>query len=542
MNTSSSGRRRLRWMTLALLCTSVLIVTVDSTILNVALPTLVADLGATDSELQWIVDAYALALACLVLIAGSVADRIGRKRMLVTGIATFAAASLWAAYSGSVPMLVAARAGMGAGAAMIMPSTLAVITDLFPDRRERQQAMGVWGAMSGLGVALGPIAGGLLLSRYEWGSVFLVNVPVAAVALIGVALLVVESRDPHPRRPDLPGALASVSGMALLLWAIIEAPEHGWASGLVIGTGTAGLAVLGAFVLWERAVDQPMLDLRLFHKREFAAPIAVLGLNFFALFGALFVITQFLQFHLGYEPVSAGIRIIPTAGGLIVAAGLSTRVVHLVGPRIPVTIGLASIGVGLWTLSRLDVGDAYAASVPGLVLIGMGAGLVMPTCIGLVVGSAPRSQSGVASGTGSVALQLGAALGVAVVGSLVSTRYQDRMTGALDASPVGVGQEVADTVLGSLGGALQVAARVKEPLAGSLREAAHEAFLAGSALGLAAAAAVAAVACLFAVFAMPGRRTAPLSAADLESVAHPHDEIALVGDNDPIHAARTRRS
>jgi len=261
-----------RWLALGVLCLSLLIVTLDNTVLNVALPTLVRDLGATSTDLQWIVDAYVLVFAGLLLVSGSIADRFGRKWAFVAGLVGFGGCSVWAAFSGSVGMLIAARASMGVGGALIMPSTLALITSMYTETRERQRAFGIWAATTGAGVALGPIIGGLLLAHFGWGSVFLINVPIAAVAL-GLAFpFIPNSRNPRAGRPDLLGALLSISGLGFLLWAIIDAPVHGWASPTVIGAGSAGVGVLVCFAVWERFASQPMLRLSFFRNREFSGP------------------------------------------------------------------------------------------------------------------------------------------------------------------------------------------------------------------------------------------------------------------------------
>ncbi len=278
----ASGRR---WLALAVLCISLLIVNIDNTVLNVVLPTLVRDLNATSTQLQWIVDAYVIVFAGLLLVAGSVADRVGRKRTFLVGLILFAAGSTWAAFSDSVGTLIAARASMGIGGALIMPSTLSIITKMFADRGERQRAIGFWAGTSGLGVALGPIIGGVLLAHFWWGSVFLINVPIALAGLALAIPLVPDSKNPVAPRPDVLGALLSVAGLGLLLWSIIEAPVRGWSSGLVIVTGIGGLVVLGGFTAWELTTSHPMLNVQFFRRRTFSAAIASVGLATLGLFG-----------------------------------------------------------------------------------------------------------------------------------------------------------------------------------------------------------------------------------------------------------------
>jgi EmrB/QacA subfamily drug resistance transporter len=493
-----------RWLALAVLCVSLLMVTLDNTVLNVALPTLVRDLHATTTELQWIVDAYVIVFAGLLLVAGSVADRIGRKRVFVAGLIAFAAGSTWAAFSSSVGMLIAARASMGLGGAMMMPSTLSIITDMFRDPGERQRAIGFWAGTTGLGVALGPIVGGLLLARFWWGSVFLINVPIAMLGVACALPLIPDSKNPAALPPDAAGALMSIAGLGLVLWSLIEAPVRGWSSPLVIGAGVAGLAVLAVFVAWERASSHPMLNIAFFRRRRLSAAVCSVGLVMFGLFGALFVLTQYLQFSLGYSALQAGIRVLPAAGAIAVIAPLSTAVVRAIGTRFTVAAGLLVIAAGLWQLSTASTATTYADILPGLVLLGVGAALTIPSATESVMGSLPVEHTGVGSATNGTFLQVGGALGVAVIGSLLNTRYQDQMTSALASHP-GVPHAVLQTILGSLGGALAVASRVGGFLGAELAQLARSAFISGMDLGLATGACVAAAGCVIAVIALPSR-------------------------------------
>lgn len=492
-----------RWAALVVLCVSLLIVTLDNTILNVALPTLVRELGATTTQLQWIVDAYALAFAGLMLVAGSGADRFGRRRVFTAGLAVFGAASAWAAYSGSVGMLIAARAGMGVGAALMMPATLSIITDVFRDPGERRRAIGVWAATSGLGIAIGPVAGGLLLEHFWWGSVFWVNIPFAAAGLLSARALVPESRNPAALRPDPAGSVLSTAGLGLLLWAIIEAPVHGWTSAVVLTAGGTGLAVLVCFALWERATSHPMLNLGFFRERRFSIATSSVALAMFGLFGALFVLTQYLQFSLGYSALATGVRVLPVAGLLAVVAPLSPVLVRAAGTKAVVTAGLVAVAGGLWQLSGADVRSTYGDVVGGMLLLGLGAGLVVPAALDSLMGTLPPGDTGVGAATNGVSVQMGGALGVAVVGSLLSTRYQDRMGPPL--APYRLPREVSDSVLGSLGGALGLAERVGGTSGRLLAQLARSAFLSGMGLGLTVGAAVTAAGAVLALAALPSR-------------------------------------
>jgi EmrB/QacA subfamily drug resistance transporter len=495
-----------RWLALAVLCVSLLIVTLDNTVLNVVLPTLVRDLHATTTQLQWIVDAYVMVFAGLLLVAGSVADRVGRKRTFLAGLAAFAAGSTWAAFSGSVGVLIAARASMGIGGALIMPATLAIITDMFRDGGERQRAIGLWAGTSGVGVALGPIIGGLLLAHFWWGSVFLINLPIAALGFLCAVPLVPDSRNPAAAAPDLAGGLLSIAGLGLVLWSLIEAPVRGWSSGLVIGAGLGGLAVLAAFAAWERASSHPMLNLEVFRRRQFSAAISSVGLVTFGLFGALFVLTQYLQFDLGYSALQAGVRVLPAAGAIAVVAPLSTLLVRAAGTKLTTAAGLLIVAGGLWQISGATVTTIYTGTLAGMILLGLGAGLVIPSGTASVMGSLPREHTGVGSATNGAFLQIGGALGVAVIGSLLATRYQGHVTTAL--APYHVPQAALSTILGSLGGALGVAGHIGGVLGAALAHLARSAFVSGMDLGLTVGAAVAVAGCLLALALLPSRPAA----------------------------------
>ena len=507
---ASPVRPARRGLALGVLCLSLLIVTLDNTVLNVALPTLVRDLGATSTDLQWIVDAYVLVFAGLLLVSGSVADRFGRKWTFIAGLVGFAGCSIWAAFSGSVGMLIAARASMGVGGALIMPSTLALITSMYTDPRERQRAFGLWAATTGAGVALGPIIGGLLLAHFSWGSVFLINVPIAALALVLAFPFVPNSRNLQAGRPDVLGALLSISGLGLLLWAIIDAPVHGWSSPTVIGAGIGGVAVLVCFAVWERFASQPMLRLSFFRRREFSVAVLSVSMVMFGLFGALFVLTQFLQFDLGYTALQTGVRLLPAAGSIILVAPFASLLERAFGTKLVVGAGLLLIAGGLWEISGATVATTYVGTLAGMIMLGVGAALVIPSVTASVMGSLPADHTGIGAATNSAFLQLGGALGVAVIGSQFSTRYQGQMVAAL--APYHFPAGVESTILGSVGGALEVAGREGGMAGEMLAGWARTAFVSGMDLAFLTGALVAAAAALLALLALPGRpqRGAPV--------------------------------
>jgi EmrB/QacA subfamily drug resistance transporter len=492
-----------RWLTLAVLCVPLLIVSLDNTVLNVAVPTLVRKLHASDSELQWIVDAYVLVFGGLMLVSGSLADRVGRKRTFLIGLALFAACSMWAALSGSSEMLIAARASMGLGATLIMPATLAIITNTFTDRGERQRALGLWAGTTGAGVALGPIVGGLLLAHFAWGSVFLINVPVALLGLAAGIPFVPGSRNEQAQRPDLAGSPLSVLGLGLVLWAVIEAPVHGWTSSEVLGTAAGGLAALAAFVGWELRTSHPMLRLDFFRQRAFSGAVVSAATMMFALMGMLFVLTQYMQFQLAYSPLAAGIRMLPAAGPIALVAPFSAIAVRRLGTKLTVALGLALVAGGLWQMSGATVTTTYSGVVAGAVMIGVGAGLVMPATTGSLMGTLPLEHTGIGSATNGSFLNVGGAIGVAVLGSIMSTRYEHRLgaSAAIHVLPSAVHQ----TVLGSLGAALTVAERIGGVLGSELAQSARAAFMGGMSTTLAIGAAAVLAGVLVALVVLPSR-------------------------------------
>ena len=497
-----------RWAALGVLCAAALIINVDATILNVALPTLVRKLHATSSELQWVVDSYALVFAGLLLVGGSLADRFGRKRFFLIGLTVFAAGSIGAALSGSVELLIAWRAAMGAGAALTIPASLSIINDVFRDPAQRAKAIGAWAAMIGLGIAIGPIAGGLLLARFSWGSIFLVNVPIVIAAFAGAIVLLPDSKNPVADRPDPIGAALSIAGLGLLLWAIIEGPTKGWGSMSVVGVGALSVAALAGFIAWEAHTDHPMLNLAFFRERRFSVAAASESLGIFGLMGALFLQTQFLQFVLGYSPLQAGLRILPTAAMICISAPLSPIIARRIGIKLVVAASLAAIAGGLWQISAASTPTAtYGSIVAGMLLLGLGAGLLLPTATNSVVGSVPQGDSGIGSATNTVALQVGGALGVAVIGSAMLSRYQSHMTAALSGRHLPIA--ATHTIIGSLGGALTLAGDVGGATGAQLARVARAAFMSGMQLSLAVGALVALAGVLLVLARLPSRSSQP---------------------------------
>ncbi|MCE2527245.1 MAG: DHA2 family efflux MFS transporter permease subunit [Actinomycetia bacterium] len=475
---STSAIYRRRWLTLVTLSTSLLIIGLDNTVLNVAIPTLQREFNATATTLQWMIDAYILVFAGLLLTMGSLGDRFGRKRALQAGILVFGLASMLAAFADSSAQLIAARALMGIGGALIMPSTLSIITNVFP-REERGKAIGVWAAVAGVGIGLGPLIGGYLLEHFWWGSVFFINIPIAVVALVAGWFLVPESKDPDPRGLDIVGALLSISAVSILVYAIIEAPTHGWTDGLVVSGFVVGLLLLGAFVLWERKTDHPMLNMRFFRNPRFSAGAGAISIGFFSLFGIIFGLTLYLQFVQGYTPLEAGMRMIPLSLGMVVGAGSSHRLVAKVGTNRVVAMGLLILSGLLASMSLWDPETSYWVLGSSLFVMAFGMGNLMAPSTDAVMGAVPEANAGIASATNDVTRMVAGAFGVAVTGSLINTAYSNSMSGSLADLPPQAAAAAGDSV----GAAVSIAANLPPAAAQRLVDTARAAF--SDALGIA---------------------------------------------------------
>ncbi len=424
------------WLILAVLCTSVFIIVVDGTIVNVALPTFVRELGATTSQLQWIIDAYVLVFAGLLMAAGSIGDRYGRKGVLQIGLVLFALTSLGAAFADSASQLIVWRALMGIGGALIFPATLALLVNVFTVPKQRAVAIAVWAATSGLAVALGPVTGGLLLRHFWWGSVFLVNVPVIVVALALIAWAVPTSRDTTVHRFDPLGIALSILGITSLVWAVIEGPHHGWLSvSSMLAFGLAATLIV-TFVWWERHIDHPMLDVTVFSNMRFTAGSLSVTFAFFALFGFIFMVTQYFQFVRGYDTLEAGVRTVPFALFTGIAAPLSAKLAGRFGTKAVVAIGLASMAVGFAWTTTLAVDSSYWLVVGQMFFMGGGLGLVNAPATEAIMGSVPPDKAGVGSAVNDTARELGGTLGVAIVGSLFASIYASRLGELLVDTPV----------------------------------------------------------------------------------------------------------
>lgn len=418
---------RRRWLTLVVLCVSLVVIVLDNTILNVAIPTLArprlaGGLGASASDLQWVVDGYTVVFAGALLTAGSIGDRFGRYRTLAAGLFVFGAGSLLSALATSASMLIATRALMGTGGAFIMPSTLSILTNVFVDPTERRKAIGMWAGVAGLG-GLGPVTGGFLLNHFWWGSVFLVNVPIVAAGLLAGYFLIPDSRDPSASKLDPLGAVLSMAGLGAVLWAVIEAPSHGWASDRILLAFAVGFVILGLFIKWELTCSSPMLNMHFFQNPRFAAASGAITLTFFALFGTIFLLTQYLQIVLGYSALKAGAILLPQAAVMLVFAPMSSVWVGRFGSKAVVAGGLFVVSGALLGLSLLNEASGIRSIVGIAMILGFGMAHVMAPATDSIMGSLPRAKAGVGSAVNDTTRQTGGAIGVAVLGSLLASRY-----------------------------------------------------------------------------------------------------------------------
>jgi EmrB/QacA subfamily drug resistance transporter len=493
-----------RWWTLLVLCLSVLLVTIDNTIVNVALPTLSRDLRASTSGLQWIVDAYTLVFAGLLLVAGHLGDRFGRRKLLQIGLVLFGLTSLAAAFADTSGQLIAGRAAMGASAALIFPATLGLLSNIFTDPRERATAIGVWSAVAGVAVALGPVTGGVLLAHFSWSSVFLVNLPLVVLALVAGAWLLPESKDSAPGRFDLLGALGSVAAVGLLVRTVIEAPAHGWTSASTLAGLIGSGVVLAAFIAWERRRAHPLLDVTLFADLRFSAASFAITAAFFGLFGFIFLITQFFQAVLGFSTLRAGLATLPFAGVTIVLSPIAIALMNRFGTTRVVASGLILMSGGFALASTSGPDASYWGRVVISMLL-MAAGLALTTgpATDAVMGALPVSKAGAGSAVNDTTREVGGTLGVAVIGSVMSSFYGTRLGDAWAGLglPTQALTGARESVVAGLASVTSLPASAQAPAAAAVRTA----FVDGLQAGSLVAAGTTAVAALAVLVFLPAR-------------------------------------
>jgi EmrB/QacA subfamily drug resistance transporter len=537
LSQARSGSRR--WWILAVLCLSVLLVVVDNTIVNVALPTISRKLSASTQDLQWVVDAYTLVFAGLLLVGGNMGDRFGRRRWMQVGLVLFAVFSVAAALSRTTGELIAARAAMGVAAALIYPATLALLINVFTAAKERATAIGIWSGVSGLAVAIGPVSGGLLLRHFTWSSVFLVNVPIVIVALAAGAWLLPESRDPKAGRFDPVGALLSIAGIGLLTYTVIEAPRHGWESAATLG-GFAGTAVLlAAFVVSQLRRPDPMLDVRLFRNPRFTAGSLSIALAFFGLFGFIFMITQYFQIVRGYDPLRAGLATLPFAVVTGAFSPIAIVVMKRIGTKAVVTGGMLLMSAGFLVAATTGVDTAYwGRIIIAMILMAAGLGLTASPATEAIMGALPPDKAGVGSAVNDTTREVGGTLGVAVVGSVLSSAYGSHLVSAL--TRLGVPGRVAAEAGQSVAAGLATAGHLPPALREAAAAAAQQAFVTGVHQGSLVAAGATAGAALVALIFLPARARNVLpaaAAAEPENSAEP--EMAASVPASEVCATRT---
>jgi EmrB/QacA subfamily drug resistance transporter len=514
-----------RWLILGVLVISLLVVVLDNTVLNVALRTLadpVRGLGTTQSQLEWAINAYTLVFAGLLFSFGVLGDRFGRKAFLLIGLGLFGLSSIASAYAQDPSQLIAARALMGIGGAAIMPVTLSIISNVF-DPRERGRAIGIWAGAVGLGVAIGPIVGGTLLEHFWWGSVFLINVPVVLLGLVLVGVLVPESRDPKPGRIDVVGVLLSVAGLVALVYGIIDGGEHGFGRPLVWAAIIGGVAILAAFVAYERRIEFPSLDVRLFGNPRFSAAAAVVGLVFFAGLGVFFFTSFYVQLVRGYSPLRTGLLMLPFAAAQLIFAPLSAALVKRYGAK-----AVSAVGMGLNVVALggyLFVGVSTPMWVVGALFFVQGVGManVMPPATESIMSTLPREKAGVGSAVSNTVRQVAGALGIAVLGSILSGVYRSHVETATAALPASARSAANESIAGAHGVADRIGAA-----GGSVISGADHAFVTAMHTTAVVAAAVALIGVIVSLGWIPGKRAAAPLAATPESATA--DAPAAAGD------------
>jgi EmrB/QacA subfamily drug resistance transporter len=466
-----------RWWAFSVLALAILIVVIDHTIINVALPTIQRELGATVSDLQWIVDAYILAFAMLLLTMGTLSDRIGRATMLRAGMAVFGIASLAAVFASSAWQLVSARVFMGIGASMIMPATLAIITNIFPDE-ERGKAIGIWGAMNGVGVALGPLLGGILIQHFNWSAIFFINVPIVAAALVAGQFLVPNSQDPMPRRLDIPGTILSALTLSVLVFSLIKGSDWGWTHPAIIGSFASAVVLGVVFILWERKATAPMLDLRLFRNPCLSTGASGIAIMAVTMFGVLFALTMYMQFVKDYSPLETGIRFLPIAFGYAFGSVLSNRFVRLWGTKYVVVAGFLGMAVGAVMIAFWRIDTPYWQIGVLLLALSFSLSNIMTPCLNAVLGAVPAARAGVGSAISTVSLQLGGALGVAALGSALSSVYRTKMEYMLTSIP-SIPIQLSDAVAESIGSLVRIISMLPESIRGYITLLARQSFMEG---------------------------------------------------------------
>ncbi|GAB2447663.1 MFS transporter [Streptosporangium sandarakinum] len=506
-----------RWGTLVIACLAILLLSVDLTVLHLAAPRLAEDMRPSATQFLWIADVYGFALAGLLVTMGNIGDRIGRRRLLLFGMAAFGAASALTAYAPTPAWLIAARALLGVAGATIMPSTLSIIRNVFTDTRERATAVGVWSSVSALGFAVGPLAGGLLLDHFWWGSVFLINVPVAALVVVAGAFVLPESRNPRPGRIDAMSVALSAAGVVAVIYALKTAAHDGVTGAEVWGAGAFGAAALILFVRRQTRLAEPLIDVRLFRRRAFSGAIGANMIGVFAMLASSLTFAQYFQLVRGWSPLVSGLASLPGGLGAALGGTLASGLVMTVGRARVAALGLAMTAAGFLMYGRMDAGTGYAYLLAAMLVASTGTGLAFTVTNDTVLASVPRERAGAASAIAETAQEMGGALGIAVLGSVLNSVYRGRLE-----LPSGVPPEAARQIGESLGGALETAAALPPALAGAVTGAARRTFVTAMQLTVLTAAALLALLAVAVLFALRGvPKVIPEVVLDDRGGAHP---------------------
>ncbi|MBE8470000.1 MFS transporter [Streptomyces justiciae] len=519
-----------RWWALLVLCLSLLIVVMANTSLIVAAPDMTRDLGLSSSDLQWVIDGYTVPYAALMLVLGAIGDKYSRRGALVLGLLIFVGGSVMGGLVDETSLVITARAIMGVGAAVVMPATLSLLVAIFP-RAERAKAITAWSATSGLAIAAGPLAAGWLLEDHAWGSTFLMNVPIAVLGVVGALLLVPPSKAEGMGRIDYVGGLLSIVSVGSLVYATIEGPHFGWGAGPITAAVVAGVGLL-AFVAWELKHPNPMLNVRKFAERPFSGSMLAVLFFFFGTFGSIYYSTQFLQFVLGYDALETGIRLLPLAGAVFVGAAVTGKLAPKLGVKIVVGTGMVIGTAGVFLLTQIETGSTYTDFLTPLLLLGFAIGLSLAPATDTIMGSFPEDELGVGGGANDTALELGCALGIAILGSLLATSYKDKLTDLVGGH---LPAEAMDTAKDSVGGGIAVAEQVaKNPQGGAeqaqtLLGAVHESFAHAIAHTSLIGGIIMAAGTLIVIAVLPGRKHTTTKHGEAEAAQTTEEQAETVG-------------
>ena len=517
-----------RWWVLGVMSLSILMVFLDNTVVNTALPAISRELEASTSTLQWVVDSYALILAGLLLLGGTIGDRFGRRRWMLAGMSVFGLAAVGAALSPITELLIAFRALQGLGAALVMPATLSILTDVFP-REERAMAIGIWTGVGALGIGLGPAFGGYLVDNVGWASVFWMHIPFVLASLAGTLAIVPESRDQRIRSLDIPGGVLATAGLLALVYAIIRGSEAGWTSAEILTSFTVAVGALVAFAVTELRSASPMLPLQFFRQRDFTASVVIIGMMMFAMFVSFFFLTQYFQLVQGRSALSAGLLILPTSAAMMVGAPISGALVKRVGPRLLISASMLLMTVGILMLTQVEVDTSTSYVMAALATFGLAAGLGMAPLTDTVMAAVPVDDAGIGSAVNDVTRELGGALGIALVGSLVNGWYRSNIDETLTGQ---VPAEVLEASREGIGVATLTASQLPTELATTLTTTANLAFVDAMTNGFFVSAGILLATLAVAVAMLPTRsRVAQATTEALPMTAEP---AIVLGGGQPV--------